>query len=320
MFVLLALAAVALPIRGLDRRAFAEQALRRWSPAGWAVIERYETTPWAYSLPGHSIQMTKADFLRYVPATAPAEMVTQLPTAVHEICHSYCRKIAWEIMTVRHLPWRDSLALPLAPGTDLLVPLTPAFPSAAFAERIPPALRDARFRVYVTSESASQSTQSSGVYGLLEELCAYHCGTRTAVDLVGWFRDGGALDRAGLTRIIAVVEGTYGARVQMKLFILAWLLEARAAHPAEYRAFMENREAARAFVAIDDAYAHTVQRYLRLKADLVANGLLTETADTFSVAGGPPLKSGGPTCRRYTEALAKPEYAAVERALREAAR
>lgn len=320
VLALLALVAVALPLRALDRRAFAVDVLERWSPAGWAVIERYETTAWSYTLPGRSMQLSKADFMRYVPATEPAEMVPELPTAVHEICHSYCRKIAWEIMATRHLPWRDSLALPLSPGTDLLVPLTPTFPSAAFAERIPPPLRDARFRVYVTSESASQSTQSSGVYGLLEELCAYHCGTRTAVDLVGWFRAGDVRERAGLSRMIAVIEGTYGARVQMKLFILAWLLEARAAHPAEYRAFLDNRDAVRAFIAIDEAYARTIQRYVRLKSELVAAGLLRETADTFTVGNGPTLKSGAPACRRITEVLERPEYAAMERVVREAAR
>ena len=321
LFFFLVIALAAAPwARALERRDFAVKVLRRWAPSGWAVIERYEYTPWSYSLPGHSINLGKMDFMRYVRATTPPEMVAELPTAVHEICHSYARKMAWEMMATCHLPWRDSLALPVAAGVDVLVPLTPAFPCAAMASRIPQGLRDGRYRVYVISQSANQSTQSLGVYGLLEELCAYHRGTETGVELVGWARSSEGRLGDGLARLLQGVEGTYGARGEMKLFILAWLLEARASHMADYRAFMSNHEAVRAFVAIDEGFGRTIQRYSRLKAELAVAGVLSETDEALVLAGGARVISGGPLARRVADELAKREYVEMERAVREAAR
>lgn len=297
-------------------RAFALEILARYAPDGRAIIERYESSPWAYRLPDRSISMSQTDFMDFVPGGTPAEIVAALPTAVHETCHSYSRKLAWKMLSETHQPWHESLALPISAGVDLLVPITPTFPSATLAPRIDPDLRDARYRTYVATDNANQSTQSKGVYGLLDELDAYRWGTQTAVDLLAWHRREGPHTRESWTKGLQAVEGMYPARAQMKLFILTWLLEARTHHAREWQAFLDNPTAARALFAVDDAYDRTIRRYAQVKADILRETGMRETGDRIEMGGGFAIGTGAPEYARFTRALARPDLQALEQMLR----
>jgi hypothetical protein len=297
-------------------RAFALDVLARYAPDGRAIIARYESTPWAYRLSDRSISMSPTDFMDFVQARGPVDIVAALPTAVHETCHSYSRKLTWQVLCETHQPWRESLALPMGPGTELLVPLTPVFPSAAIAPRIDVSLREARYRTYIATDNANQTTQSKGIYGLLDELNAYRWGTRTAIDLLAWHQREGPRTRQSWTKGLQAVEGVYPARAQMTLFILTWLLEARIHHPIAYRAFIENTAAVKAFVTIDDVFARDIERYARVKAEILRETGMRETSDCIEMGGGFAIGTGTVEYARFNRALATPEIKAIDALLR----
>lgn len=323
--------ALAAPVK--DRTAFALDVLKRYAPSGYDVIEQYDSTPWSFKLSDRSITMTRADFMTFVRGSSELEIVFDLVTAVHECCHNYSRKMPWYYFSRAHEKWREAIALPIAKGETIIVPLTLNFPAREIADRIPASLRDMRFRVYVDTPSTSQTTQLMGVYGLLDEFDAYLQGTRTGVDLEGWYaREApptaplpnsgpGAVGSPWLAWMQSI-EPIYPARAQFKLFILVWLTVARERHPDAFRAFMSNPVALRAFVKIDDAFDATIRRYLADRAALLkrlrAQGLTVAETDDAIRIGDRGTGSGTPSYRAALAELAK--YAALEREIRKAAR
>lgn len=316
---MLPLLTLAPPARAFDRHAFAAAVLAQFAPASWAVVTRYEGSPWEFHLPERSIKMQPTDFMRFVRGQTEVDIVSELPTAVHETCHDYSRKMVWAWLSKRNLPWCDGMVLPIGPQEEVFVPFTPTFPSARFADRIPTALRDLRFDVYVVSKTPDQTTQKLGVYGLLDEFNAYQCGTRTAVDLLAWTRSRGPGTDAAWAQGLQIVEGTYTAHAQLKLFVLAWLTHAQTADPKAYHGFMTNRDALRAYVAIDDAFTKTISRYRRIKRELAATLPLRDVDGRIQVGRNSIVISGDATYARYAGELALPAYVAIERRIRAAA-
>lgn len=322
--LLLIVLGASLPTLSIDRRTFALDVLRRYAPDGYEVIERYEQTPWSYSLPGRSITMSKGDFMAFVRGEQPMDIVENLPTAVHEGCHNYSRKMVWYMLQAQRQPWRDSIALPIKKGEVLLITVTQTFPAARAADRIPASLRDFRFKTYVSPSNPNQTTQQMGVYGLLDEFNAYQNGARTAADLLGWYERETPRSGEAWLKHFQAFEGTYAARGQFKLFILAWLAEARERHKDIYRNFLANREAVRAFLRIDQEFEAIIRRYNAarpgLYARLRARGLQV-TEDERGIRIGD--RGIGTSTLEYRQAMAelsKPTYAALEKELRAAGR
>jgi len=287
------------------RRNFALDVLQEYAPDGYEVVSLYESTPWSYALPGRSIQMSPADFMVFVRGSGEMDTVASLPTAVHETCHNFARKMPWYYLTQRKETWRECLAIPMRRGEVALVPITPTFPTKEIVPRIPATLRDIRFDIYVNSKTPEQTTQQSGVYGLLDEFNAYQQGTRTALDLEGWYAKGGTPQ--AWERWRTGVEGLYSAHPQFKLFILAWLAQAREKHPEAYRAFLENRTAVETFLRVDVLFSDTIKRYFAGRPAARASNPHLEML----------ARSSAEISRAATVEVGR--YAAIERALREAA-
>jgi hypothetical protein len=306
-----------------DRRAFALEVLRECDPSGFEVIEQYETSPWSFKLPDRSISMSKGDFMAFVPGRSEVEIVCDLVTAVHEECHNYARKMVWPMLERAHEKWRDSVALPVRLGVVFLVPVTETFPAREAAARIPKSLRNVRYQTYVDSPNPNETTQKSGVFGLLDEFNAYQQGTRAGVDVEAWLARHAPQTADTWLSWLRAVEPVYYARAEFKLFILAWLATAKERHPSAYRAFLGNREAVRAFVRIDDEYAATIRRYLAARAarlDALRKQGLEVLAEGRSIRiGSNGIGTGDAEYAAFQVEVARPVYVALEREVRKAA-
>ncbi|MHB2018564.1 MAG: hypothetical protein ACYCW6_16580 [Candidatus Xenobia bacterium] len=235
-WALLLLLLVVVPALGVDRRQFCRDVLQRFAPDGYAIIQRYDSTPWHYQVGSNGITQSHADFMDFVTAQDPAGMVAQLGVAVHEECHNYSRKMAWYYMEQQHLPYADSLAYPVDHGDGVLVRLTPTFPAAETVHLIPPALQKGRFKVYIGVDNPHQTTQQMGIYGLMDEFVAYAHELRTDVDTEGWY----LANKAWLGSWAGGCQDAWTAHAEFELYLMAWLREAQQKHPDVYRQVLAN--------------------------------------------------------------------------------
>jgi len=129
----------------------------------------------------------------------------------------------------------------------------------------PKELRTLRFD-YVDNDNDVQSTQGSGIYGLLDEMNAYYQGTRAAYDLLSWYEPKGAA--ADWPEYFQNINGTLYGCMEFKLYVLKYLLFARQHHPDIYKELMNNKYFLLAWVHIDRNVADFYPLYSAKKQDL----------------------------------------------------
>ena len=300
------------------------EMLRKYAPAGYQVVYQYDHTSWAYKQPGCSIRMSRADFMAFVQGSTPMEMAVGLPTAVHETCHSYSSKMAWYYKEKRNLGCGHFMAYPMDLDEVAVVRVTPTFPAVETVARIPAAARTHRCETYISRASRDQTTQKFGIYGLVDEFNAYSQGTRTAVDLGAFYEREAPRDPRACLQYFQAVNGISSARLEFKIFILAYLAEAKARNPTMYRAFVANRELMRAFFRVDALFAATMQRYHRNQGAIVArlrsSGITVSENDRFLTIGDRGVGTNTLSERSLDAVLAQPAFRSLEQELRSTVR
>ena len=264
---LLSLAVVAASLRGdPSSRRLVLDTLKSYSPTGYHIVSVYDGAPEEISMAGSRLRMSKTDFMTYVRGAAMPEMASWFNVTVHETCHGYTGRMAYHLAPERKIavyPGDRYLAFYIGGDEDILVRITRVFPSKEMAHTFPPGIRTFRFATYVDSPRSNMGTQVNGVYGLLDELNAYYHGTRTAFDLLPFYKKQSRQD-AGIWRaFFNQVNGTYYAHLEFKLFILKYLIYAEKTHPEIYREIMGNEGFRKAFAAIDNNFTALNEEYSR---------------------------------------------------------
>lgn len=247
----------------LSRRGIALTLLRRYSPIGYHLIQGYESCPDQY------IRGRRLDFMAYVTGDTVEEIAASLNTAVHEICHAYAGAAGYALAADRNLPVGSRGCMAVYTGTaTIVVGYTPTFPTREIAQGFPDELKTLRYSTYVYPAEPNLATQVLGVYGLLDEFAAYYHGTRTAVDLFGFYRDEAAQTPENWLRFMGGVNSTFYAYLEFKLYILRYLRCAHDVYPELYWGIIGNHQFKEAFISIDRSFAQLMQRYFALKTEV----------------------------------------------------
>ena len=157
----------------------------------------------------------------------------------------------------------------LGPDQQLLVLYTDNFPANEIDPYAPEEIKKtSRYDLYVLGKYPSGEmgsyrigTHVYGIYGLLNEFCAYSWTCRTDLALLNYYSGLKELDRQRIKYNIDRVEDTYLAYLEFKYFILKYLLYAREHKPSVYREIIGNSGFRRAFTAIDTIYYETTNRF-----------------------------------------------------------
>lgn len=157
----------------------------------------------------------------------------------------------------------------LGPGQQLLVLYTDKFPANEFDPYVPEEIKKtSRYDLYVLGKYPSgemgsyrTGTHVYGIYGLLNEFCAYSWTCRTDLALLNYYSGLQDLDGQTIKYNIDRVEDTYLAYLEFKYFILKYLLYAREYKPSVYREIIGNSRLRMAFTAIDTIYYETTNRF-----------------------------------------------------------
>lgn len=292
--------------------------LKRYSPSGYAIVYAIDTYPSTVMVNGYPVFVSISPFDTMLKKSLPIG----LSTVVHEECHNYSGFMARLLFpSDRNVPPDNcSICYDTGSGT-VLVKYGRMFPAAEMDGTAPEAIKDFRYRTYVSPSTPSQSTQQSGIIGLLDEYNAYYHGTQTAYDLYDYYKNESEGTPAEWLEYFDDVYGTAFAYYEFKLFILNYLLYAKQRHPDVYSAVLANEGFLEAYRLID-------ANWQKLTASL--DGRKAEAVRYLAEVKGYKVKDDGENIfieghglglfsretAALAEELAKPVYRPVLEALR----
>jgi hypothetical protein len=192
------------------------------------------------------------------------EMLQRLTTVVHESIHFMTTTLAW-------FPSREGGGSVCRGecwgyyfGNDerYLIPLSLSFPARKMDPSVPSGIRkSARYETYVLSPGTnSQTTQSYGINGLLEEFYAYSWSARTDLELLSYYEAHKNLKMEMVSNALSTADDRYHSYLEFRYFILHYVIASKKIDPAVYNSIMSNRDSRMMFGRIDREFNGMVDR------------------------------------------------------------
>ena len=272
-------------------RAWVLDALKRYSPDGWFIVDTYTK-----KVPRGT------DFMEYWDGPGDDKRWDALNTIAHEISHGYMREVSGG----------DGIYYYISPRQSILVPVGKLYITNKMVDSIPDELRTFRFS-YVNSTDPHLGSQQEGAYGLMDEMNAYWIGTQTSADMLPLMEAKAA--NAPWEHYFSSVTGTLYGILEFRFFVLRYLLFAQQHESAVYQDILANTAFRQAFAALDKRACDFTSGWLKKKPALYERirgmGLaIQEDGDLLMIGDG-----GSGTFMDIYELLrqemAKPLYSAL---------
>jgi outer membrane lipoprotein-sorting protein len=276
LIVVWSLFAITLPAQILSDQQAVQRALallKAYDSAGYKVVQAVNSTKkqmrydFGFCGPGEYVIITTDNaVLTYLSQRTEKGIVEDLPDVVHELTHGYVSN-PYKYMQANNIcPDKNYHIYPLA-NEEILVKLTPTFPSKELAVVIPEKYRTFRYATYIEGNT---STQSEGIYGLLDEWHAYYSGARTAFLLKAYYSKTIQKPEDWID-FFSGITGELTAYYEFKYFILKYLSYAAKKYPDVFKGIMENTEFRKMFVYVDFAYANLISDVKAFRDSLLSD-------------------------------------------------
>ena len=214
--------------------------LDHYSPTGSWIVRSDDALPREFVVAGRKVTLSSSDsFAVYFPNGNPDRLVDQMNTAVHEVYHLISTRLGYQLLVDAKAPDLVRAEGVYTGGAPLLVEFSAMYPAREMATSFPTDAVTHGYAVYVSPSDDARGTQLDGVVGLLEEWTAYLHGSRTVLDFWPWVRDVAPRTRELYTIYRARFHGMWVEYAEFKLFILHYLVHARAAAGGLSRAHRE---------------------------------------------------------------------------------
>lgn len=240
--------------------------LEQYSPGSYEVVSLLPHIPEKYgkSKPG---QNTMSFWLK---KDNPSKYLASFSTGVHECFHGYCG-LSSKYFLEKENKNTDGKFYHyfITSGETYIVKCTDVFPAAEMATAFSFGMKFMRFSSYISPSDPDQSTQQDGVYALLDEFNAYYMGLKVLLDIMPYIKKELAPDAENWANIFQYLNSDYGTYPEFRFYIVNYMLFAKTNHPETYNRIIENKEFLKALKAVDNAYAAQVERYRKMKPELV---------------------------------------------------
>jgi len=303
---------------------FIDSALARFSPDSRYIVDRcaYPVMNWYRGKRGDR-----------------DALLTYLEVLVHECNHSLNSTAGSQIVARFENPPSTPLqgggfmmqmpATCYLKGRDFIyVPLTETFPSKKISSMLPDSLKEPkmvsklRIETYIDPASLNPSTQSQGIFGLLDEFDAYYHGMKAQFDIHRYY-DTASHRKSRVDSIKTYLSFTWGnlySGREFKIFILTYLLHAKKHEPKIYRELLDNAPFIEAFLSIDRDFERLVSDVLLYKEgvlkELSERGVSVKEQDDWIIIENSYVQNSFRAPDAYREALEQPELQAIMKELR----
>jgi hypothetical protein len=257
MFFISVLSVEAQPMLSVSqKKQYALEMLKKYNPEGWYVVNK--VTELAIN----------NNFDRYAEANTQQSVRETLGTIVHELNHGYSALMAWK------LKYRDRdqySCYYMGDSSHIMVKHSPVFFTEEIGKYIRKELHTFRFDTYVynPNEKIKITSNTQGIYGLLDEWNSYYHGTKTDVYMYKWYEENTANSIQEWRNYFSTVGSVINAYVEFKFYCLTYLLYAQKNKPEIYQGIINNKEFITVFLTVNEKYSNLVEEYLDIKRNIL---------------------------------------------------
>lgn len=174
-----------------------------------------------------------------------------LNTAVHEMTHDY---------TFSHAGSYKAEAIYLGNKKKIIVPFTKIYYTKKMAKSIPKRCRTMRYNTYVANPTPYLSSNTEGVYGLLNEFSAYSWGMNNTICLFDYYKNF-PLEMNTWHNFINAGANDRLAYAEFKYYILHYIYYAKKHYPKIYKKIMNNKKFRKAYRKTEKRFAGLIKKY-----------------------------------------------------------
>ncbi|NBX38627.1 MAG: hypothetical protein EBR54_04325 [Flavobacteriia bacterium] len=243
--------------------------LLSYSGTAYNIVNTFHNNGSSISFGGNSTSFGMRH-LEYCELKDTASFLSSISTTVHETTHGLDSQIPY--MFAKRGEKIDELNLTEGFYIDeniqyyLVYPKNPLFPSIQVVNEIPTNLRTLRFETYMVA-TPLQSTQSSGIIGLMEEFNAYYHGSKVVFDFLPLFKE------KYPTRVAYKWSNTFisnaDAYYEFDFFIKEYLLFAQSKHPDLYNELKNDYKFKLIYQTIRRNFGNMISQYEKKYDELV---------------------------------------------------
>ena len=314
----LALIVLSLSIFAQQKTTAKKQALkfiRDYDPEGYQIMKAYYQAAVEYEFGGVNISLApQTAYEVYIDSSSLHHLLRSLNTVVHEASHGYTHHTVFRYLEKDKIDyeWGKHFSLfYINKDEQLLVKHTPTFPSSRLHGSIPDSIQTSRYETYIYP-SAEITTQTIGIYGLLDEWHAYYHGTKNSVRLLPYYQRYSRNNHDLWVNYFIGVHGTYLSYLEFKLFILHYLMYAEKYEAEIFEEIMANESFRVACTQIDSLFSALMTDFLQQKQkilqDLMAVGVNCGEDEEFVFMGTTGYGNFRATYEKLDQVLKRPNY------------
>jgi hypothetical protein len=239
-----------------QKKQYALELLKKYDPEGWYVVNKVTRLS------------INNNFDRYAEENTRKSVRESLGTVVHEVNHGYSALMAWRL---RYKERDQYSCYYTGDSTYILVKHTPVFLTEEIGKYIRPELHTFRFDTYIynSNEKIKITSNTQGIYGLLDEWNSYYHGTKTDVNMHKWYEENTKGTPEDWRNYFSTVGSVINAYIEFKFYCLAYLLYAKENKPEIYQGIINNKEFIHVFLTVNDRYGDLVDEYLQIKKNIL---------------------------------------------------
>lgn len=166
--------------------------LQQYAPTSYYIVHQYKLNGSSISFDNRSIS-SGMSHMEFCDMSSKRRFLSTISTTVHETTHALDSQIPFMFAKqgIYKMDNSDNEGFILDQNykTAYTFPKSKLFQSRKLSTVIPQNLRTFRYDTYIESKSDNQSTQRSGVIGLMEEFNAYYQGSKVIFDLLPIYKD-----------------------------------------------------------------------------------------------------------------------------------
>jgi hypothetical protein len=240
------------------------ETLRKYSPSSYSILYQYEVNGNSISYENSSIS-SNMGHLEYCKMDNQKNFLSSISTTVHETTHAYDSQIPYMLakqgLFKKNNFGDEGFCFDENTKIAYAYPEIKFFQSRELSKAIQQNLRTFRFETYIESKSNTQSTQSSGIIGLMEEFNAYYHGSKVQFDLLPVYKE--AYGNNFLWSWSSNFTSNADAFYEFDFWIKEYLLYAKTNNPQLYESLKSDQTFKTIYKNIRSRFSNLIAQYER---------------------------------------------------------